>query len=254
MDDEDGDAVILQLRRVGARYAAAGEEVLRDVDLSLAAGSFHFLVGPSGAGKTSLLRLLSLSHPPSRGSITLFGRDVSRLDREEMTGLRRRIGVVFQDFRLLDHMSAFDNVALPLRIGGASEEQIAGYVSEMLAWVGLSDSMEAKPPQLSMGQRQLLAVARAVITRPSLLLADEPTSNVDQARSLRLMRLFTALHRMGTAVVLATHSQDLLRRHGFPVLRMEGGRLHQDHHPAASTAEPAPAATVVAAVAATAAE
>ncbi len=248
MDDEDGGAVILQLRRVGARYATAGEEVLRDVDLSLAAGSFHFLVGPSGAGKTSLLRLLSLSHPPSRGSITLFGRDVSRLDREEVTGLRRRIGVVFQDFRLLDHMSAFDNVALPLRIGGASEEQIAGCVSEMLAWVGLSDAMEARPPRLSMGQRQLLAVARAVITRPSLLLADEPTSNVDQARSVRLMRLFTALHRMGTAVVLATHSQDLLHRHGFPVLRMEGGRLHRDggDHPAAAEPVLAPAAAAAA--------
>lgn len=246
----DGPAVILRLRRVGARYGV-GEEVLRDVDLSLPAGSFHFLVGPSGAGKTSLLKVLSLSHPIARGSITLFGRDVSKLDREETTGLRRRIGVVFQDFRLLDHISAFDNVALPLRIGGASEEQIAGYVSEMLAWVGLSDLMEARPPQLSMGQRQLLAVARAVITRPSLLLADEPTSNVDQQRTGRLMRLFTALHRMGTAVVFATHSQDLLRRHdAFPVLRMEGGRLRQPGAAEAAVkpeepATPAPAAVAV---------
>ncbi|HEX8374938.1 MAG TPA: ATP-binding cassette domain-containing protein [Geminicoccaceae bacterium] len=249
MDDSGDDAVILRLQRVGACYGA-GEEVLRDVDLSLAASSFHFLVGASGAGKTSLLRLLSLSHPASRGSITLFGRDVSKLDREETTGLRRRIGVVFQDFRLLDHMSAFDNVALPLRIGGASEEQIAGYVSEMLAWVGLSDLMEARPPQISMGQRQLLAVARAVITRPSLLLADEPTSNVDQQRSTKLMRLFIALHRMGTAVVLATHSQDLLRQHDFPVLRMEGGRLHRGEGDRRRSPVPEPAFAPVTAAAA----
>jgi cell division transport system ATP-binding protein len=225
-EEGTGRATILRLRRVAMRYGGgAGEEALRDVDLTLAAGDFRFLVGPSGAGKTSLLRLLSLSHPHCRGSMDLFGRDVSRLDREGLAGLRRRIGVVFQDFRLLEHMSAFDNVALPLRISGASEEQISSYVSEMLGWLGLSDLIEAKPPQLSMGQRQLVAVARAVVTRPALLLADEPTSNVDHKRTRRLMHLFTALNEMGTAVVLATHSQDLLRRHGHPILQMEGGRL-----------------------------
>ncbi len=227
-DEGTGRATILRLRRVAMRYGgagAAGQEALRNVDLTLAAGSFRFLVGPSGAGKTSLLRLLSLSHPYCQGSIDLFGRDVSRLDREELAGLRRRIGVVFQDFRLLEHMSAFDNVALPLRIGGAGEEQISSYVSEMLGWLGLSDLIKVRPPQLSVGQRQLVAVARAVVTRPALLLADEPTSNVDHQRTRRLMHLFTALNEMGTAVVLATHSQDLLRRHGHPILQMEGGRL-----------------------------
>lgn len=222
---DDGRAIILQLRQVGMRYGAAADEALRDVDLTLRAGGFHFLVGPSGAGKTSLLRLLSLSHPAGRGTVTLFGRDVAKVDRDELSGLRRRVGVVFQDFRLLDHMSAFDNVALPLRINGAEEDRIAASVSEMLAWLGLSDVMEARPPKLSMGQRQLLAVARAVITRPSLLLADEPTSNVDRRRTRRLMHLFTALHQMGTAVVLATHNEDLLRRHPFPVLEMDEGRL-----------------------------
>lgn len=245
MDEER--ATILRLQRVGMRYGAAGEEVLHDVELTLAAGSFHFLIGPSGAGKTSLLRLLSLSHGPSRGIITLFGRDVSRLDREELAGLRRRIGVVFQDFRLLDHLSAFDNVALPLRINGASEEQISSYVSEMLGWLGLSDLIEAKPSQLSMGQRQLVAVARAVIVRPSLLLADEPTSNVDSGRSRRLMHLFLALNEMGTAVVLATHSEDLLRRHAsFPVLRMEAGRLLRDEPAPAEAFADGPAAMVAA--------
>jgi cell division transport system ATP-binding protein len=221
--DEDR-ATILRLQQVGMRYGS-GDEVLRDVDLTLPSGSLHFLVGPSGAGKTSLLRLMSLSHPASRGTITLFGRDVSRLDRAALAAVRRRVGVVFQDFRLLDHLTAFDNVALPLRIAGASEEQISGHVSEMLGWLGLSDLIEVRPPQLSMGQRQLVAVARAVITRPALLLADEPTSNVDLGRARRLMRLFTSLNGMGTAVLLATHSRDLLRRHAVPILRMEAGRL-----------------------------
>jgi cell division transport system ATP-binding protein len=232
---DEGGTTILQLQQVGMRYGA-GDEVLRDIDLTLGTGSFHFLVGPSDAGKTSLLRLLSLSQPPSRGTITLFGRDVSKLDREGLAAVRRRVGVVFQDFRLLDHLTAFDNVALPLRIAGASEEQISGHVSEMLGWLGLSDLIEVRPPQLSMGQRQLVAVARAVITRPALLLADEPSSNIDPQRTRRLMHLFTSLNEMGTAIVLATHSQDLLRRYGHPVLRMEEGRLGEVD-PAAALAE-----------------
>jgi cell division transport system ATP-binding protein len=229
-------ATILRLQRVGMRYGA-GEPVLREVDLTLAAGSFHFLVGPSGAGKTSLFRLISLSHPATHGIITLFGRDVSALDRHEESGLRRRIGVVFQDFRLLDHLTAFDNIALPLRIAGASDDEISSYVSEMLGWLGLSDLIETRPPQLSMGQRQLVAVARAVVTRPGLLLADEPTSNVDDRRTRRLMHLFRSLNDMGTAVVLATHSQDLLRRHAFPILQMEGGHLFQPHGLALAAAD-----------------
>lgn len=206
------------------RYGVAGE-VLRDVDLALRVGSFHFLVGPSGAGKTSLLRLLSLTHPPCRGTIMLFGRDVSKLGREEAGVVRRRIGVVFQDLRLIDHLSAFENVALPLRIAGASQMQIASYVSEMLGWLGVGEMMDARPESLSMGQRQLVAVARAVVCRPSLLLADEPTSNLDPARAERLMHLFVQLHKLGTAVVFATHSQDLLRRYPFPVMTMDAGRL-----------------------------
>jgi cell division transport system ATP-binding protein len=220
----DGGATVVRLHQVGMRYGDAAE-VLRDVDLGLQVGSFHFLVGPSGAGKTSLLRLLSLSHPPCRGTIMLFGRDVSKLGREDAGIVRRRIGVVFQDLRLLDHMTAFENAALPLRIAGASTEQVSSYVSEMLGWLGIGDMMGTKPSSLSMGQRQLVAVARAVVCRPSLLLADEPTSNLDPARAERLMHLFVQLHKLGTAVVLATHSQDLPRRYPFPVLAMEAGRL-----------------------------
>jgi len=218
------ETVILRLRSVSMRYAA-GSEVLHDIDLTLKAASFHFLVGPSGAGKTSLLRVISLSAPISRGSITLFGRDVARLDATELARMRRRIGVVFQDFRLLDHLTAFDNVALPLRVNRVEEETIARLVSDLMGWIGLGDLMELPPPRLSAGECQLVAIARAVITRPRLLLADEPLSNLDARRAERLMYLFTALNRQGTAVLLATHSNDLLQRHRFAILEMAGGRL-----------------------------
>ncbi|GBD42807.1 Cell division ATP-binding protein FtsE [bacterium HR40] len=221
---EPPDTVVLRLQSVGMRYDR-GEEVLCDLDLAIKAGTFFFLTGPSGAGKTSLLRLLSLSHPPSRGIVELFGRDVGQLDREQRGSLRRRIGVVFQDFRLLDHLSAFDNVALPLRIGGLAEEQIAMYVSEMLSWLGLGECMECRPGQLSMGQRQLVTIARAVITRPSLLLADEPLSNLDSRRRKRVMHLFTQMHRQGTTILMATHDHELLRHHPFGAIELDAGRI-----------------------------
>ena len=202
-----------------------GAEVLHDLHLRLASGSFHFLMGPSDAGKTSLLCLLSLAQPASRGRVVLFGRDTAQLDRAETGALQRRIGVVYQDFRLLDHLSAFENVALPLRLAGADDEQISRHVGELLGWLGLGDLLEKKPPELSMGQRQLVAVGRAVIGRPSLLLADEPTSSVDSAHARRLMHLLLSLHRIGTTVVVATHNERLVRQHGFPVLEMARGRL-----------------------------
>ena len=200
-------------------------EVLHDLDLALPRGDFVFLMGPTGAGKTSLLRLLGLAQMPSRGRYTLFGRGIADLQRDELTTLRRRIGMVFQDVRLLDHLSAFDNVALPLRINGGQDDQIGGFVSEMLAWLGLSGVIDAKPPTLSMGQRQLIAIARAVIIRPNLLLCDEPTSNLDNKLARRLMHLFTQLRKLGTTVVLSTHSEDLVERYPHPVLRLADGRL-----------------------------
>ncbi len=215
---------MLQLDQVAMRYGD-GPEVLQGLNLALPRGDFVFLMGPTGAGKTSLLRLLGLAQMPSRGRFTLFERDVLSLRRDELTALRRRIGMVFQDVRLLDHLSAFDNVALPLRINGAQDDQIGGFVSEMLAWLGLSAAIEAKPPTLSMGQRQLIAVARAVIIRPNLLLCDEPTSNLDSKLARRLMHLFNQLRKLGTTVVLSTHSEDLVDRYPHPVLRIAEGRL-----------------------------
>ena len=206
------------------RYGT-GPEVLSDVRLRLDSGSFHFLIGPSGSGKSSLLRVLSLAEPAWRGRVILFGRIVADLTRAEIGAVQRRIGVVFQDFRLLDHLTAFDNVALPLRLAGAADAQIQGHVGELLAWLGLGEVVAKRPPELSMGQRQLVAVGRAVVGRPQLLLADEPTSSVDDGHARRVMHLLLSLHRIGTTIVVATHNDDLVRRHRFPVLEMARGRL-----------------------------
>ena len=215
---------LIEFENVGMRYGS-GPEVLRDLTFSVAKGSFHFITGPSGAGKSSLLRLLSLTHRPSRGLVTLFGRDMATLKREELPALRRRIGVVFQDFRLIDHLSAVDNVALPLRLAGARDDRVRGHVKELLRWVGLGDQLDARPPTLSGGEQQRIAIARAVINRPNLLLADEPTGNVDERIGLRLMRLFDELNKVGTTVIVATHSESIIRRFRHPVLQLRDGQL-----------------------------
>ncbi len=215
---------LIEFENVGMRYGN-GPEVLRDLTFTVAKGSFHFITGPSGAGKSSLLKLLSLIHRPSRGLVTLFGRDIATLKREELPALRRRIGVVFQDFRLIDHLSAVDNVALPLRLAGARDERVRGHVKELLRWVGLGDHLDARPPTLSGGEQQRIAIARAVINRPALLLADEPTGNVDERIGLRLMRLFDELNKVGTTVIVATHSESIIRRFRHPVLQLRDGQI-----------------------------
>lgn len=215
---------MIHFENVGLRYGA-GPEVLRDVNFHFRPGSFHFLMGTSGAGKTSLLRLMYLAHRPSRGTVRMFGHDVNELNRDELCALRRRVGVVFQDFRLLDHMSVRDNVALPLRLAGVNEARIKSNVEELLTWVGLAANMEAPPSMLSGGEQQRVAIARAVIAKPSVLLADEPTGNVDDGIGLRLMRLFEELHRTGTTVVVATHNQLLVERMGYPALLVDKGVL-----------------------------
>ena len=214
----------MRFENVGMRYGL-GPEVLRDVNFHLAPGSFHFLTGPSGAGKSSLLRLLYLAHRPSRGLVSLFGRELSTLRRGELPALRRRIGVVFQDFRLLDHPSVTENVALPLRIAGVSESRIQANVRELLEWVGLGRRLDARPSTLSGGEQQRAAIARAVVTAPSLLLADEPTGNLDDRMGYRLLRLFEELHRAGTTVVVATHNESMMARFSYPRLVLEGGEL-----------------------------
>jgi cell division transport system ATP-binding protein len=218
-------AAIVQFENVGLRYGH-GEEVLRDVTFALAPGAFYFLTGASGAGKTSLLRLLYLAQRPSRGVIRLFGTDVVTMPRARMPSLRRRIGVVYQDFRLIPHLSITDNVALPLRIAAVPEEEVREAVGEMLAWVGLGHRAAARPATLSGGEQQRVAIARAVIARPDVLLADEPTGNVDDAMADRLIQLFASLNALGTTVVVATHDLHLLTRvPAAQMMRIAGGRL-----------------------------
>lgn len=216
---------IVQFENVGLRYGH-GEEALSDLSFSLATGEFYFLTGASGAGKTSLLKLLYLAQRPSRGVIRLFGTDVVTMARDRLPGFRRRIGVVYQNFRLVPHLSVADNIALPLRIAGVLEDEISDAVTEMLAWVGLMHRTDARPATLSGGEQQRVAIARAVIGRPEILLADEPTGNVDEAMAERLMQLFAALNGLGTTVVVATHDLGLLGRiRAAQLLRIEGGRL-----------------------------
>lgn len=222
----------VRLSGVGFGYADA-PDVLRDVNLILPRGSFHFLTGPSGAGKSSLLRLLTLADHPIKGAIRLFGTDVTHIQRRDIPAFRRRMGVVFQDFRLLDHLSAFENVALPLRLAGQERGRYAADVEEMLKWVGLGDRMAARPPTLSGGEKQRLAIARAVITRPGLIVADEPTGSVDAAMADKLLRLFQSLNRLGATVLIASHDQALAERSGARVLRLNGGRLSETRRTAA---------------------
>ena len=216
---------MVRFENVGVRYGV-GPEVLRDINLHIEPGSFYFLTGASGAGKSSLLKLMYLALLPSRGCIQVFGEDISRTDRRKLPELRRRIGVVFQDFRLLSNLSIFDNVALPLRIAGDDEKRTRNNVAELLDWVGLGARLNDSPGTLSGGEQQRVAIARAVISKPALLLADEPTGNVDDRLAYRLLRLFEELHRTGTAVVVATHNDALVRHFSHPVLVLADSMLH----------------------------
>ncbi len=227
---------MIRFNSVSLRYGR-GQPVLRDVSFNLPPRSFHFLTGASGAGKTSLLRLMYLGIKPSRGQLYVFEREVSSIKRHDLPALKRRIGVVFQDFRLIEHLTALENVMLPLRLGtqnlannlgnnlGAEEQKIREHASELLRWVGLGNALAAHPSELSGGQQQRVAIARAVINRPDLLLADEPTGNVDDAIGLRLLHLFIELNKLGTTVVVATHNQQLLERFAKPRLILADGRL-----------------------------
>jgi cell division transport system ATP-binding protein len=215
---------MLRFENVGMRYGG-GPEILSDVTFALESGSFTFLTGASGAGKSTLLKLVFLAERPSRGLISLFGHDLALMRRGQLPEVRRRIGVVFQEFRLLDHLSAFDNVALPLRLAGRWEAQYRRDVEELLGWVGLGHRVQDKPPTLSGGEQQRVAIARAVVAKPDLLLADEPTGNVDPDIAERLIRLFVELNRFGTTVMIATHDRSLIESTPARELRLIDGQL-----------------------------
>lgn len=216
---------IIEMNNVGIRYDQ-GPEILSNVKLSLPKGSFHFLTGQSGAGKTSLLSLMYLAQKPSRGEISIFGQPVDFNMRSQLSSFRRRIGVVFQDFRLLEHLSAYDNVALPLRVCDMDEREIRKRVTEFLTWVELDHHMYDKASTLSGGEKQRVAIARAVINRPDILLADEPTGNVDNIIADKLMKLFVELNKIGTTIVIATHSEKIIHDFNYPRLHLQNRALH----------------------------
>lgn len=215
---------MLTLENVGLRYDG-GPEVLSDLSFQIEQRSFQYLTGPSGAGKTSMLKLMSLAMKPTRGVVSAFGKNTARAGSREIPALRQRIGVVFQDFRLLDHLTTFENVALPLRVQGKSEESYGADVRELLGWVGLGERMYAMPPVLSGGEKQRAAIARAVIGQPDLLLADEPTGNVDPQLGRRLLRLFVELNKLGTSIVIATHDVLLMQQHQARRLVLHDGQV-----------------------------
>ena len=225
LEPKTSSAGIIEMQNVGIRYGQ-GPEILSDIKLSLKKGSFHFLTGKSGAGKTSLLSMMYLAQKPSRGTVNVFGTNINFTNRDNLAMLRREIGVVFQDFRLLDHLSAFDNVALPLRVCGMDEREVRKRVSELLSWVELDRHMLDTTATLSGGEKQRIAIARAVINRPELLLADEPTGNVDNDIAPKLMKLFVELNKLGTTVVIATHSEKLINDFAYPRLHLQNHGLH----------------------------
>lgn len=226
---------IVDLRDVALTYDGA-QEVLTHADMVLREGDFRFLTGPSGAGKTTLLKLIYLALQPTAGSVKIFGEDVTNLAPERRPELRRRIGVVFQEFRLLDHLTAYENVALPMRVMGLKEQEYRGDVMELLSWVGLGDRVTARPPVLSGGQKQRVALARALVSKPDLILADEPTGNVDPEMGAKIMQLLLELNRLGTAVIVATHDFHIVRRIPMKILRLKDGHLTL-HQPLAELAE-----------------
>jgi cell division transport system ATP-binding protein len=215
---------VIEFENVGLRYGI-GPEILSDISFEIPANSFQFLTGPSGAGKTSLLRLMLIALRPTRGVVRLFGRDASQIERNQMPDIRRRTGVVFQDFRLLNHLTTYENVALPLKVRGKDEASYKTDVTELLKWVGLGERMHALPPVLSGGEKQRAAIARALIDQPEILLADEPTGNVDPPMARRLLRLFIELHRSGTSVIIATHDLALMDQYEARRLVLNDGRL-----------------------------
>lgn len=224
MTAASADTAVVKLDRISKRYGA-GAPILSDVSLSLDPGGFCLLTGKAGAGKTTLLKIASLAARPDSGRVVLFGRDTGRLDRTALAALRRRIGIVFQDARIVEDWSIADNVALPLRLAGTAEREIRQNVPELLAWLGLEKRMDAPAAALSGSERQRVAIARAVVGRPELLIADEPTGNVDAETALLLARIFQSMNRLGTTILIATHDLAVARNFGGRILCLENGLL-----------------------------
>lgn len=221
---------MIRCQHMGFRYREE-QPILSGVNLHLEPGSFTFITGPSGAGKSSFLGLLALLHSPTEGTLELMGEDATQLPREELPAMRRRIGTVFQEFELLDHLTVAENVGLPLKMQGESSRSIMEKVEELLSWVGLEGLGNAKPPILSGGQKQRVAIARAVINQPKLIIADEPTGNLDPELSMRILYLFRALNKVGTTIVFATHDESLIEHFNYPVLYLRDQKISRSRRP-----------------------
>ncbi|MEE9273022.1 MAG: ATP-binding cassette domain-containing protein [Robiginitomaculum sp.] len=220
------DTISIGFDRIGLRYGR-GEEILSDVNFVLQKGSMNFVTGPSGSGKTSLLKLIYLNMRPSRGLITLFGQDTSQLEKMAIPLIKRRMGIVLQDFMLIDHLNVYENVALPLRILGNSREDYHEDILSLLSWVGLGKRQNAFPTTLSAGEKQRAAIARALIVKPEILVADEPTGNVDKEIGARLIRLFSEMNRLGTTVIIATHDRALIPNSADILYLQSGTVIHK---------------------------
>jgi cell division transport system ATP-binding protein len=223
-------SVVISFDQVSLHYGQ-NRPALVDVSFSLKEGGFYFLTGPSGAGKSSLLRLVYGAERPTSGSVYLFGRNIAGVPRDEMAAMRREIGVVFQDFRLIPYLTAFENAALPLRLAGQTEEYIQKHTTELLQWVELGDRLHTLPIGLSGGEQQRVAIARAVVNKPKLLLADEPTGNIDDKTAVKLLHLILELNKAGTSVILATHQRNIVNYFGKPELQLDGGYLSPPPEP-----------------------
>jgi cell division transport system ATP-binding protein len=215
---------VVRLEHIAKRYGT-GAEILHDISVALEPGGFYFLTGASGAGKSTLLKIICLAEPPTHGMLRLFDTDTGKLDRTGRAALRRRIGIVFQDFRLIDDLSVAENVALPLRIAGPAQQEIREHVAALLGWLGLEEHIDATPSDLSGGERQRVAMARAIVSRPDLLVADEPTGHVDDEIALLLVRVFERMNSLGTTVLVATHDSGFASRFEHPRLHLEQGML-----------------------------
>ena len=213
---------IIYMQNVSVGYEG-NEEVLSNVSIELEPGSFTFITGKSGSGKTTLLNTLYLTKKPSKGVLRVFGKNINFSNRDVLSQLRQRVGVVFQDFRLLEHLSVFDNIALPLRVRGMNEKEIFRRVSELLNWVELSEYIYKTCNTLSGGEKQRVAIARAVINRPDILFADEPTGSVDSEIAEKLMRLFVELNKVGTTVLIATHNEQLTTTYNYQRINLYNG-------------------------------
>lgn len=232
------DKTAISFANVAAAYDD-GQDVLTDVSFNISAGAFYFLSGASGAGKTTLLRLVYQLHKPSRGQIKIFGNITNEMSRDDIALMRHKMAIVFQEYSLLSHLTVFDNIALPLRVRGVSEGKIKKLVAKVLEWVGLAKYADANPLSLSGGQQQRVSVARAIIVQPSILLADEPTGNLDDENASRLMDLFIQMNKMfGTTIILATHNKKLMDTYKFPVIHVENHRVGFGTHPSMAASQP----------------